>query len=74
MAEQPFGGHVGPMMKLTTKLCGPGFAALRPPNAVRQFGVLIAALSCTVPVLGKTPTTNRHSPTYSADARSTNYS
>ena len=74
MAEQPFGGHVGPMMKLTTKLCGPGFAALRPPSAVRQFGVLIAALSCTVPVLGQTGATNGDWPTYSADGGSTKYS
>ena len=74
MAEQPFGGHVGPMMKLTTKLCGPGFAALRPPSAVRQFGTLIAALSCTVPVLGQTGATNGDWPTYSADGGSTKYS
>ena len=74
MAEQPFGGHVGPMMKLTTKLCGPGFLALRPPNAVRQCGVLITALSCTVPVLGQTGATNGDWPTYSADGGSTKYS
>ena len=62
------------MMKLTTKLCGPGFAALRPPSAVRQFGTLIAALSCTVPVLGQTGATNGDWPTYSADGGSTKYS
>ena len=74
MAERSSGGHVGSMRKLITKLCWLGFVVLRSQKALRQFGVLMATLSCAAPVLGQAGAADGEWPAYSADGGSTKYS